>query len=181
MKGGLTDSAIDAIPISPEADQLVLAFSCPWNLTFGCDRDWHVFHQTKDVAVLRYLRNGSLIAQCNVSPVPPAAAGSHTSEPQFQSDIQTALGSQFRKIEKADQIQTTDGRWLYRVTATGVARDVPMHWFYYLCAAPDGRQVAFVYAVESKLVEQFGGQDIAQVRSLQFLPATTSTAARTGP
>lgn len=181
VKGGLTDSAIDAIPISPEADQLVLAFSCPWNLTFGCDRDWHVFHQTKDVAVLRYLRNGSLIAQCNVSPVPPAAAGSHTSEPQFQSDIQTALGSQFRKIEKAEQIPTTDGRWLYRVTATGVARDVPMHWFYYLCAAPDGRQVAFVYAVESKLVEQFGGQDIAQVRSLQFLQATTSTAARTGP
>jgi hypothetical protein len=181
VKGGLTDLAIDAIPISPEADQLALGFSCPWNLTFACDRDWHVFHQTKDVAVLRYLRNGSLIAQCNVSPVPQAAAGSHTSEPQFQSDIQTALGNQFRKIEKAEQIPTTDGRWLYRVTATGVARNVPMHWFYYLCAAPDGRQVAFVYAVESKLVDQFGGQDIAQVRSLQFLPAATSTAARTSP
>jgi len=178
VKGGLTDSAIDAIPISPEADQLALGFSCPWNLTFTCDRDWHVFHQTKDVAVLRYLRNGSLIAQCNVSPVPQAVAGSHTSEPQFQSDIRTALGSQFRKIEKAEQIPTTDGRWLYRVTATGVARNVPMHWFYYLCAAPDGRQVAFVYAVESKLVDQFGGQDIAQVRSLQFLPAAPLAAAR---
>lgn len=181
VKGGLTDSATDAIPISPEADQLALGFSCPWNLTFACDRDWHVFHQTKDVAVLRYLRNGSLIAQCNVSPVPQAAAGSHTTEPQFQADIQSALGSQFRKIEKAEQIPTTDGRWLYRVTATGVARNVQMHWFYYLCAAPDGRQVAFVYAVESRLVEQFGGQDIAQVRGLKFLPSTTSTAARTGP
>ncbi len=181
VKGGLTDSATDAIPISPEADQLALAFNCPWNLTFDCDRDWHVFHQTNDVAVLRYLRNGSLIAQCNVSPVPQVAAGSHTPEPQFQSDIRTALGSQFRGIEKAEQIPTTDGRWLYRVTATGVARDVPMHWFYYLCAAPNGQQVAFVYAVESRLVEQFGGQDIPQVRSLHFLPATTSTAARTGP
>lgn len=181
VKGGLTDEAVDAIPISPEAEQLALAFQCPWNLTFAVDRDWHVFHQTKDVAVLRYIRNGSLIAQCNVSPVPQAAAGSHTSEPQFQSDIQTALGSQFRQIEKAEEIPTTDGRWLYRVTVTGVARNVPMHWFYYLCAAPDGRQVAFVYAVESKLVEQFGGQDIAQVRGLQFLPATTSTAARTDP
>lgn len=181
VKGGLTDSAIDAVPINPEIDQLALTFSCPWNLTFAYDRDWHVFHQTADVAVLRYLRNGSLIAQCNVSPVPQAAPGSHTPEPQFQADIQTALGSQFRRIEKAEQIPTTDGRWLYRVTATGVARETPMHWFYYLCAAPDGRQVAFVYAVESKLVEKFGGQDIAQVRSLQFLPATTSTAARTEP
>ena len=179
VQGGLTDSAVDAIPISPEAEQLALAFECPWNLTFACDRDWHVFHQTKDVAVLRYLRNGSLIAQCNVSPVPQAAAGSHTPEPQFQSDIQTALGDQFRRIEKAEEIPTTDGRWLYRVTATGVARDLPMHWFYYLCAAPDGRQVAFVYAVESRLVEQFGGQDIAQVRGLRFLP--TTTAARTEP
>jgi len=181
VKGGLTDEAVDAIPISPETDQLALAFQCPWNLTFGCDRDWHVFHQTKDVAVLRYIRNGSLIAQCNVSPVPQAAAGNHTSEPQFQSDIQTALGSQFRRIEKAEEIPTTDGRWIYRVTATGVARNVPMHWFYYLCAAPDGRQVAFVYAVESRLVEQFGGQDIAQVRGLQFQPAVASTAARTEP
>lgn len=181
VKGGLTDEAVDAIPISPEADQLALAFQCPWNLTFACDRDWHVFHQTNDVAVLRYLRNGSLIAQCNVSPVPQAAAGSHTPEPQFQSDIQTALGSQFRRIEKAEEIPTNDGRWLYRVTVTGVARNVPMHWFYYLCAAPDGQQVAFVYAVESRLVEQFGGQDIAQVRGLQFQARGTSTAARTEP
>ena len=181
VKGGLTDEATDAIPISPEAEQLALAFDCPWNLTFGLDRDWHAFHQTKDVAVLRYVRNGSLIAQCNVSPVPQVAAGSHTPEPQFQADIRTALGGQFQKIEKAELIPTTDGRWLYRVTATGMARDVPMHWFYYLCAAPDGRQVAFVYAVESKLLEQFGGQDIAQVRGLQFLPRATSTAARPQP
>ncbi|MDA1164580.1 MAG: hypothetical protein O3B13_15925 [Planctomycetota bacterium] len=180
VKGSLTDEATDAIPISPEAEQMALAFECPWNLTFGCDRDWHVFHQTKDVAVLRYVRNGSLIAQCNVSPVPPVAAGSHTPEPQFQADIQTALGGQFRRFEKAEQIPTDDGRWLYRVTATGQARDVAMHWFYYLCAAPDGHQVAFVYAVESRLVEQFGGQDIAQVRSLQFLPAA-STITRPAP
>lgn len=180
VKGGLTDNAIDSIPISPEAEQLALAFQCPWGLTFGLDRDWHVFHQTKDVAVLRYVRNGSLIAQCNVSPVPQVAAGSHTPERQFQADIQTALGGQFRKIEKAELIPTTDGRWLYRVTATGLAREVPMHWFYYLCAAPDGRQVAFVYAVESKLLEQFGGQDIAQVRGLQFLPAAP-LAARVEP
>lgn len=181
VKGGLTDGAVDAIPISSEADQLALAFECPWHLTFGFDRDWHVFHQTKDVAVLRYVRNGSLIAQCNVSPVSQAAAGSHTPEPQFQADIRTALAGQFRKIERAELIPTTDGRWLYRVTATGLAREVPMHWFYYLCAAPDGRQVAFVYAVESKLIDQFGGQDIAQVRGLRFLPRAISTAARPQP
>lgn len=178
VKGGLTDEALEAIPINPEPHQLAFAFESPWNLTFGYDRDWHVFHQTPDVAVLRFVRNGSLIAQCNVSQVPKAAPGSHTPEPQFQADIQTALGSQFRRLEKAELIPTTDNRWLYRVTATGLARNVPMHWFYYLCAAPDGRQVAFVFAVESRLVEQFGGQDLAIVRSLQFLQPATSTAAR---
>ena len=45
---------------------------------------------------------------------------------------------------------------------------IPTTWIYYLSAAPSGRQASFVFAVESKLVEQLGTQDEILVRSLQF-------------
>jgi len=38
------------------------------------------------------------------------------------------------------------------------------------CADPSGRQVAFVFAVESKLFEQLGNRDLAMVQSVSFQP-----------
>ncbi len=46
---------------------------------------------------------------------------------------------------------------------------IPTTWIYYLAAAKSGRQASFVFAVESKLVEQLGAKDEEFVRSLQFV------------
>jgi hypothetical protein len=80
-----------------------------------------------------------------------------------------------REIGDAKIISLNDDRWLYRVTVRGLTRDVPMEWYYYLCAAPDGRQVAFVFALESRLAESFAGRDLELVGSVRFLkPAATA-------
>jgi len=73
-------------------------------------------------------------------------------------------------------ISVNDDRWLYRVTARGMTRDVPMEWYYYLCAAPDGRQVAFVFSLESRLAESFSGRDLELVGSVRFLKPAEATA-----
>ena len=174
--GPLTDKLVDSIPIAPEDEQLAVGFVSPWRLYFTHSRDWHVFHQTDDVAVLRLIEDGSLVAQCNVSRIPSVAAGRHTPEEQFIGDIQTALGSQLREISDAKVISVNDDRWLYRVTARGMTRDVPMEWYYYLCAAPDGRQVAFVFSLESRLAESFSGRDLELVGSVRFLKPAEATA-----
>jgi hypothetical protein len=178
LDGPLSGSRVDSIPIVPEPGQLALQFNSPWDFTFACDRGWHLFHQTKDVAVLRLVEKGSLIAQCNVSKVPQVAAGSHTPEQTFQGDVQTALAGQLQKIVKAEQLETTDGRWLYRVTGTGTSNNRPMTWYYYLCAAPDGRQVAYAFSLETRFVEQFANRDLGFARSLTFGSRSTTTAAR---
>lgn len=179
--GPLTDALADSLPINPEAEQLAVAFVSQSDMYVLLDRDWHVFHQTNDVAVLRLVEGGSLVAQCNVSRLPRVAAGSHTPGPQFVADIQMALGNQVQEISDAQPIRVDDGRQLLRVTARGTTRDVPMEWYYYLCAAPDGRQVACVFSIESRLAEAFIGRDEELVRSVRFLTPAERTAGKPLP
>lgn len=168
--GTLTDEAAKAIPLDPDPSLVLFEFDSPWKVTFEYDRNWHIFHQSEKIALLRLVEKGSLIAQCNVSQVPAAAPGQHTSDEQFQKDIKSSLGTRFKTIDKAEQLKTDDGCYKYRVTAIGEANKIPMHWIYYLCADTSGKQVAFVFAVESKLVEQLGNRDLAIVQSLKFQP-----------
>jgi len=168
-KGPLSDEAAAAVPLDPDPASLLLEFRSPWNIRFGYDRNWHVFHQSDQVAVLRLLDKGSLVAQCNVSPVPAMAAGQHTSEEEFQADVREALGERLKKIESAARIPTDGNQFRFRVVATGEANKIPMQWTYYLCADPSGRQAAFVFAVEAKLAGQLANRDLAIVQSLEFL------------
>jgi hypothetical protein len=163
---------------------VILEFRSPWNVQFAYDRNWHVFHQSDKTAVLRLLDKGSLIAQCNLSPAPAAAPGQHTPDDQFQKDIRNSLGDRVRTIEQAELLKSGDNTYRYRVTVVGEANKIPMHWIYYLCADPSGRQVAFVFAVESKLREQLGNRDLGIVQSLEFLPEVrepAKAAARQSP
>ena len=169
----LGDTAVAEIPIEPALEMQLLRFES-WSLRFYHDRGWHQFHQTNEVAVLRLMEQGSLIAQVNVSPVPAAATGSHTSEEQFQTDIRQSLGKRLKSITKAEPLKprnATDRRFLFRVTVDGEADGVPMTWFYHLCAAPTGQQVSFVFAVETKNLEKFNNRDLNLVRLLEFIPA----------
>jgi len=167
--GPLTEKLAATIPLESPPESYLLLFQSPWNVRFGYGRNWHIFHQSDAVSVLRLIDKGSFIAQCNISKIATVSPGQHTPEPQFQADIRKALGEKLAKITKAEQIKTNDGRFLYRVTALGKSNGIEMTWIYYLCAAPDGRQLSFVFSVESNLVEQLGNQDLGIIQDLEFL------------
>lgn len=172
----LNDAAVAQIPVEPAPEMQLLRFES-WGVRFYHDRDWHQFHQTGNVAVLRLMENGSLLAQVNVSPVPAAASGRHTSEDQFQADIRQTLGKKLKSITKAETLKprdSNDRRFLFRVVVDGESEGMPMTWFYYLCAAPTGQQIAFVFAVETKNIEKFRERDVHLVRRLEFLPQRTT-------
>lgn len=169
--GPLDDRAVQSIPLEPAEGVMRLSLETPWRVRLSYDRDWHLFHQTERTAVLRLLEKGSLIAQCNVTRIAAAPAGEHTPEKEFQNDIRRALGDRLKSITRAEEIQVAgDPRFLYRVTAVGQSNGIDMHWFYYLCAAPSGRQASFVFAVETKLLDRLAGRDLAIVADMQFLP-----------
>ncbi|WP_298869186.1 hypothetical protein [uncultured Gimesia sp.] len=169
--GPLTDEVLETIPLETKPEARFLSFEPPWNVRLLLPRDWYVFHQTGQVAVLRLLDKGSLIAQVNISKIPSVKPGSHTSEEQFQQDIRTSLGKKLVQILKAENLSPEDGRYIHRVTVAGKSNEVPVQWIYYLCTAPTGRQISFVFTVDEKLVDQLANRDTDIVLSLEFLEA----------
>lgn len=181
--GQLSDALTASLPLEPPSAALKLVFNAgPWNVRLRHSRDWYIFHaileSPPNVAILRLVEQGSLVCQCNMSPIPDAAAGSHTPLTQYESDIRESLGDAFRAIKSRDVQKIDGGRTVVSVVALGetrVAGDInavaiPMEWHYYLCADPHGRQVSFVFALEPSLAEQLGGRDRELVSNLEFLP-----------
>ncbi len=178
----LNELAVEAVPRDAKPESLLLAMEAgDWGIKLYHDRLWHLFHQGTSVAVLRLMDKGSLVAQCNVSPIGPAPAGKHIGEQQFQDDVQKAIGTEFQKIEKAEIIPTEDKRFVYRVIASGEASQktskgvnkVPVNWIYYLIADADGRQMVLVFTVENTLVEKFHNRDINLALGIDFQPKGT--------
>lgn len=167
--GPLTDQVLASIPLETKPESKFLSFEPPWDVRLLLPRDWYVFHQTNQVAVLRLLDKGSLIAQVNISKIPSVKAGSHTSEEQFQQDIRTSLGEKLVKILRAENLAPSDGKYIHRVTVAGKVNEIPVQWIYYLCADPSGRQISFVFTVDEKLVDQLNNRDTDIILSLEFL------------
>jgi hypothetical protein len=80
----LSDPAIASIPREPEPGSLLLMLdSAEWGIKIYHDRQWHLFHQSSSVSVLRFMDKGTLVAQCNVSQVGAAPPGKHIAEKQL--------------------------------------------------------------------------------------------------
>lgn len=175
------------IPLEAPPESMLIVHALPWNAELLLDRTWHVFHQTKQAALLRCVRNGSLVAQCNVTRVAAAAPGKHTDETKFRDDIVRSLGDSLDRIANSEGVDVGDERFVHRVTAVGEnvlestegTKTIPMTWVYYLVADPSGRQLSFVFIVESELAKQLGGADEAVVRASRFVEPRLPTRAAT--
>ena len=87
---------------------------------------------------------------------------------EFRDQLRRALGDRFHQFIQEGEIDAQDGHWLYRIAVAGSTKTVPILWYYYLAAAPDGRQVIFMFTLDAKLVEQFAARDRAIVSTLEF-------------
>lgn len=166
---GLTAEMASAVPLEPPASLTPLVFRAFANVELEHDRGWRLFQQSPQVAVLRLIDQGTFVAQCNVAPVLHAAPGEHVPEQKFQDDVRASLGARLKSIEKAEPIPSQPGRFVYRVIARGDSTNGPITWIYYLCAAPDGAQVSFVFAVDTSLRPRLGDRDLQMIKSLRFL------------
>lgn len=181
--GRLTDEVASQIKLQPAAEDLALQFDAsPWGVTFQHDRGWYVFQAilagTPKVVILRLMDQGSLICQCNVSPIPAAPAGQHASLDSFESDIAEVLGDNLKQIVSRDELPASDGRKIFRFVAEGQiqvagnagAVEIPMQWIYYLVAAPSGKQVSAMFAIEPAYLETLAGRDVEMMQSIRFTP-----------
>ena len=170
--GALTDATLATIQLEPPIAQLNLVYVTPWRTSFVHDRNWHVFHQTEQVAVMRLLDRGSLVGQLNMSPIESVQPGSRTAPVQFVADIKTSLGQQLTEIVGQEAVPVGGSMVLYRVQARGKVGDRGLSWIYYLCSAPSGKQVSMVFASEVALLDRLQKHDRGIAKSLRFLAAS---------
>jgi hypothetical protein len=163
-------TVVQAASQDPPESALLLRFESPWNLSLLHPRGWHLFQQTEQVAIFRLLDDGLFVAQANLSPIPSAEPGGHTSETVFQNDIRQSLGARLKVLGEGETIPTGDGRYLYRVIAEGAIGERQLTWIYYLCADLSGRQASLLIAVDTALREKLADRDKELALSLRFGP-----------
>jgi hypothetical protein len=136
------------------------------------DRRWHVMIEREDVSVLRLVDRGDLIAQCNITALPPLEKGETFSMVDFQQDIKRALADHLGEFVTASESVTDGGLHVMRVVTTGKVSELPIEWVYYHLTDNQGRRASCVYTYETALADRFGATDQSLVSSLQFVEKT---------
>ena len=166
----LSDAALKGLDLTPTDESARLAFESQqggWRFTH--DRRWHVTADHPNLAVLRLLDRGELLAQCNVAPLAKRKPGKQVTLDEFQHDVQKALGESFGEFVRAGQFANGSDYRVFRVVVRGVVEQLPIAWRYYLVADKHGRQVVFAFTVEQSLIERFGKADENLIAALRFL------------
>src|SRR5690606_24706808 len=107
--GRLTDQVLAAIPISAPAGAYDLVYDAgPWGIRLRHSRDWFFYQATLEhsprVVIFRLMDKGSIITQCNMSPIAAAAPGQHVPLEQFERDIKDSLKERLGSIRAKEQL-----------------------------------------------------------------------------
>jgi hypothetical protein len=172
----VNSEAVANLPLAANAatEQLVYT-QTDGQYRFHFPRGWAVLLNNPRVTLMRLLHNGDSIAQCNILAAPTVVAGSHMDPAEFRKQVQQALGQQFQKFIQEGEVPAAKGHWVYRLAAVGQSGDLPIVWYYYIAASPQGQQLVFIFQLDARRVDQFGPQDLAVIGSLEFESAKTAT------
>ncbi|MDG1896564.1 MAG: hypothetical protein P8J37_16800 [Fuerstiella sp.] len=131
---------------APTDRSLMLLLQTPLKLQLTHTREWHLFHETSSVLMMRQLREGNLISQCNISSAVTVAAKQHTPDRDFLSDVTESVKERNGRVVKEETVRD-DTAWRIRhIRAIGDASGKVIVWDYYLCATATGEQFSMVFS-----------------------------------
>ena len=144
----------------PTNQQLLLSTKAPGGLRFRHSRQWHLFHETESVMMLRLLKNGQLIGQANFSKGTTVKPGEHTSDAEFDQDISASVSERKGRVLQSQTVPVQKG-WRFRqVQATGAAAKKTILWDYFLCSADSGQQFSVVFSHASEDAADFEAEPL---------------------
>lgn len=165
----LTDARLAGLTLEADPGTELLSFKAEKSgFQLIHDRRWRSMMDRRDLCVFRLVDQGDLIAQCNISELPEAAAGNRMSLEAFQADVQTTLGDSFGQVVEASRSTTEDGKRVLRVLAAGTTSEIPILWIYYHLSNNEGRRAALAFTLEAKLVERFAEADRTLIETFRF-------------
>ena len=119
------------------------------------DPSWKIIAAEDEAAVLRYVENGDLLAQCNIVQLASRPADKPLSLADFEKEVATIISKDpTSRVSGAEQMTSVAGLKALRVTVKGVEEEIPLNWVYYNLASADGRQVTFVFTLEEAIASR---------------------------
>lgn len=138
-------------------------------LELKLSREWHEFHETPAVLMVRQLRDGRLISQCNVSRVRRVAPGSHTSDQEFRRDVEESVSQRKGRVTKEETLDQYPGWRVRHVNAVGAAGEETIVWDYFLCSAENGKQYSLVFSRSDAESKAFGNEADKVLKSMRLV------------
>ncbi len=130
----------------PDERKLLLTLATPGQVLLLHNRNWHVFHETAEMVMLRMMHEGSLVAQCNISPSPSVPAGESTSEQEYLDEVKAALAERKGTVKSSKIHNDINGWRIHHVRALGQANEKILIWDYFLCTAKSGQQSSLIFS-----------------------------------
>ena len=158
----------------PSEQSLQLLLQTPLRLQLNHSREWHLFHETPSVLMMRQLRDGSLISQCNISSAVTVPPGQHTPDSEFLADVRQSVDERKGTVTGAETVRDDDAWRIRCVRATGNAGGHSVQWDYYLCTAASGEQFSIVFSYSQVDKARFGeeaGRLLSTLRIARKRPA----------
>lgn len=180
----LADQDANKWPKSIDPQYLLLEWQEPTGLfSLTHERDWHVTWSDSQESVLKRVdRGGSVVAQLNLKKGTPVQAGHHQDPQQFKEDVQKGLGAQFRRFFGEGALNRTEAEGFgYKLAVEGIIQELPVAWYYYLMASPQGDQ--YLGTVTTMLSETQTPQKagLALFESLRWIPQAANPESKKTP
>ena len=141
------------------------------------DPRWKLIDSKKDLAVLRLIDHGDLLAQCDVMVLPSRPASQPLTLDKFHSELGHAIESDDTiKLVHKNQSVTKGGLTQLQVVISGEEEGVPMNWFYYHLSNAEGRQATLVFTLEASLATRVRAAAAQLLAEFQFTEPSQAVA-----
>lgn len=156
------------VPDVVPSKQLALVLQTPLRLQIQHSREWYIFHETPNLLMMRQLRDGRLISQCNINAGVTVAPGQHSTDKEFRNDVTESIKEQNGNIISEDTIRD-DNQWRIRhVRASSNNSEKSVVWDHYLCSANSGEQFSLVFSHSEAENKLFTGESERILKSLHL-------------
>lgn len=178
----LSDASLADLPLEASDESLLVeCAAASGKFRLHHDRRWHIMGDEPESMALRFVDRGELVAQCNISPLPPADPKNPPTLEKFQEDVRRTLDKNFSQFVEAQEGTLEGGRRIYRVVAAGAVEDVAIRWHYYLVQDEQGRMAALSFTAEEEMEPRLVEADQPLVATFELLDVSKTTARLLAP
>jgi len=133
------------------------------------DPRWRVIASENEAAIMRFVNDGNLLAQCNIVQLPARPSNRPLTLPEYKKEVARLIAAdEVATIVQAKEFKSGTGVRGLSVVVEGEEQGVKVNWIYYHLNGADGRRLTFVFTLEREVMNQFLPADRKLVDGLAF-------------